>query len=615
MKTYLRLLQFARPIRKYATPYFFFTLLHAFFNMIVFMAISPVLKFLFDPEATRQAVAVLPPFELTTEYITTLVNYLLPRLLGADYKTIDVLIGLSVFIVAMAFLNNLFRYLGQRTMERYRIHTLQNLRNALFDNVMHLHAGFFSNERKGDILSKLTSDVQVVQFAVTNTLQVAFREPFLLAGYLFILFRTSGQLTLFAIIVLPVIAGVIGAIVKTLRKSARAAQESLGDMVTTAEEALGGIKILKGYNAIDYIIRRFRAQNGRFARISRSMANRQQMASPVSEFLGISAIAIVLIYGGGMVIAGKISADHFLMYVAVFSQITRPMRAFMDSFATIHQGLAAGERVLGLVDTLPAIVDAPDAIALPEFRESIEFRGVTFSYENREILKDISFTIKKGETVALVGPSGGGKSTISDLIPRFYDPQQGGVYIDGVDIRRYKLDSLRAHMGIVAQDTVLFNDTIAGNITLAKPGATQAEVAQAAKVANAADFIAETEEGFDTNIGDRGAKLSGGQRQRLSIARAVLKNPNILILDEATSALDTESEKWVQDALNKLLEGRTSLVIAHRLSTVQGADRILVVDQGRIVESGTHQQLMALEGIYHRLIEMQQIEAPQNSKP
>ena len=613
MKTYLRLLQFARPIKKYATPYFFFTLLHAFFNMIVFMAISPVLKFLFDPDATRQAVAVLPPFELNTEYITTLVNYLLPRLLGANYKTIDVLIGLSVFIVAVAFLNNLFRYLGQRTMERYRIHTLQNLRNAVFGNVMYLHAGYFSNERKGDILSKLTSDVQVVQFAVTNTLQVAFREPFLLAGYLFILFRTSGQLTLFAIIVLPVIALLIGAIVKTLRKSARAAQESLGDMVSTAEEALGGIKILKGYNAIDYIIRRFRDQNGRFARISRSMANRQQMASPVSEFLGISAIAIVLIYGGGMVIAGKISADNFLMYVAVFSQITRPMRAFMDSFSTIHQGLAAGERVLGLIDTPPAIVDAPHAATLDEFKNGIEFRGVTFSYESREILKDISFTIRKGETVALVGPSGGGKSTISDLIPRFYDPQGGAVLIDGVDIRKYTIESLRSHMGIVAQDTVLFNDTIAGNITLGKPGATQTEVEQAAKVANAADFIAETEEGFQTNIGDRGAKLSGGQRQRLSIARAVLKNPDILILDEATSALDTESEKLVQEALNKLLEGRTSLVIAHRLSTVQGADRIIVVDQGRIVESGTHQELMALEGVYHRLIEMQQIEPREES--
>jgi subfamily B ATP-binding cassette protein MsbA len=601
-------LKFARPIKRYATPYFFFTLLHAFFNMIMFMAIAPVLGFLFDSEGARQVVTEFPPLELKTEYITKLVNYLLPRILGTEYKPIAVLIGLSAFLVTTAFLSNLFRYLGQRTMERYRIHTLQNLRNAVFDNVMHLHAGYFSNERKGDILSKLTADVQVVQFAVTNTLQVAFREPFLLAGYLYILFSTSAKLTLFSIIVLPVIAGVIGLIVKTLRKSARAAQESLSDMVSTAEEALGGVKILKGYNAVDYILRRFHAQNGLFSRISRAMANRQQMASPMSEFLGVSAIAIVLIYGGGMVMGGDISSENFMMYLGVFSQITRPMRAFMDAFATIHQGLAAGERVLGLIDIPSQIVDARGARPLDNFRESIEFRGVTFSYENREILKDVSFTIHKGETVALVGPSGGGKSTISDLIPRFYDPQQGGVYIDGTDIRHYRIDSLRAHMGIVAQDTVLFNDTIAGNIKLGKPEASETEVEQAAQVANALDFIRQTDNGFETNIGDRGAKLSGGQRQRLSIARAVLKNPDILILDEATSALDTESEKLVQDALNNLLEGRTSLVIAHRLSTIQSADRIIVVDQGRIVESGTHHELMALEGVYFRLIEMQQID-------
>jgi subfamily B ATP-binding cassette protein MsbA len=607
MKTYFRILQFARPFGRYAIPYFFYTLLHAIFNLGTYTMILPILNALFHPETMVTDISVKPAFHWDMSYLTEWLNYRLFRIYGTGYDLMEVLIALSLFIVSIMLLSNLFRYLGQRTMERLRINTTENIRNAFFTNIMRLHAGFFSNERKGDLISKLTSDVQVVQFAVTNTLQVAFREPFLIITYVIGLVVISFKLTVFTVIVLPVTALVIGMIVKNLRKSAKNAQESLGKMVSTAEEALGGIKILKSYNATGYIARKFTDQNSRYSRILRSMANRQQLASPMSEFLGVGAIAIVLVYGGSLVQAGQIDGARIIAYLAIFSQVTRPVRAFMDSFSTIHQGLAAGERVLGLIDTPSAIVDAPDAQPLNTFREAIEFRGVTFSYENREVLKDISFTIKKGETVALVGPSGGGKSTISDLIPRFYDPQQGGVYIDGVDIRRYSLESMRSHMGIVAQDTVLFNDTIESNIKLGKPDATHQQVVQAARVANADAFISETDEGYETNIGDRGSKLSGGQRQRLSIARAVLKNPDILILDEATSALDTESEKWVQDALNKLLKGRTSLVIAHRLSTIQGADRIIVVDQGRIVETGTHQELMALEGIYHRLIEMQQI--------
>ena len=607
MKTYLRLLRFAQPIKKYATPYFFCTLLHAFFNMIMYMGIVPLLQSLFSMTEKTAPVTELPPFSVSTDYISALVKYLVYILFGENYDMMDLLLTLCFFIIVVVFLSNLFRYLAQRTMEGFRIHTLKNMRNAVFANVMRLHVGYFSNERKGDILAKLTSDVQVVQYAVTNTLQVAFREPFMAAGFLYILLSTSLELTLFTVLVLPVMAFLIWYVIRNLRKSAKAAQESLADMVSTAEEAVGGIKILKGYNAVGYIIRKFFGQNARYARISKSMANRQTLASPMSEFLGITAVAVILVYGGGMVMEGKINAENFLVYLLAFSQLTRPVRTFVDSFSTIHQGLAAGERVLGLIDTPSQITDAPDAVPLPEFHKNIEFRNVTFSYENREVLKNVSFTIEKGETVALVGPSGGGKSTISDLIPRFYDPQQGAVLIDGVDIRKYEIESMRAHMGIVAQDTVLFNDTIENNIKLGTPDATHAEVVQAARVANADAFIMETEADYETNTGDRGMKLSGGQRQRLSIARAVLKNPDILILDEATSALDTESEKLVQDALNKLLEGRTSLVIAHRLSTIHNADRIIVVDQGEIVETGTHAELMALEGVYRRLTEMQQI--------
>lgn len=331
------------------------------------------------------------------------------------------------------------------------------------------------------------------------------------------------------------------------------------------------------------------------------------MASPMSEFLGVASLSFILVYGGNMILNGDLTAAAFIAYLGAFSQVTRPARAIADAFGNINQGIAAGERILGMMDTEAAITDRPDARVLTEFREGIEFRNVSFSYEDKQVLRDISFTIPKGQTIALVGPSGGGKSTISDLIPRFYDPAKGAVLVDGADLRDYRIESVRAKMGIVAQETILFNDTIEENIRMGNDSATLEEVMEAARVANAYDFIMATEQGFQTNIGDRGMKLSGGQRQRISIARAVLRNPEILILDEATSALDTESERLVQESLSSLLRGRTSLVIAHRLSTIQHADKIIVVEAGRIAEQGTHAELMAVEGIYHKLIEMQQL--------
>lgn len=606
MHTYWRLLSFARPIRKYAIPYFFYTLFYTIFYTFTFTLIQPILQTLFSANAATTLVTTFPKFVFDTSFLQDSISYLIYKVFGADYDTMDVLIFLSIFVILTSLLSNLFRYLGQRTMEAMRIRALQRLRNDVFTNVMGLHAGYFSNERKGDIISKISSDVQVVQFCITNTLLVAFRDPFQIIGFMIALVVTSWQLTIFSILFLPIVALVIGSIVKRLRKSATQVQERFADMVSLMDESLSGIKVLKGYNAVDYTVGKFRKINALFSRISLSMAWRQQLASPVSEFLGIAAAAVLMIYGGSLVLSGDLKASTFIMYLAIFTQITRPLRSFTDAFANINQGIAAGERVLALLDEKSEITDAPDAVEMTGLKREIEFRDVRFSYDNKEVIRGVSFKIKKGETVALVGPSGGGKSTLSDLIPRFYDVQSGQILIDGIDIRKYTLESLRRYMGLVSQETILFNDTIENNLRLGKQDATEEEVRQAAIVANADAFIRETEHGYQTNIGDRGMKLSGGQRQRLSIARAVLKNPEILILDEATSALDTESEKLVQNALDALLQGRTSLVIAHRLSTIYNADRIIVIDHGQIVEQGTHHELMALHGVYARLIEMQQ---------
>lgn len=607
MNTYWRILSFAKPIGKYAVPYFFFTLFHAIFNTLTFVLIIPILNTLFDGDQVLGQITEMPHFELSVNYLQDTINFVLYKMYGTHYEVMNVLIFLAIFIVCTALLSNIFKYLGQWTIEKARIITLQRLRNKVFENVMSLQVGFFSNERKGDIISKISSDVQVVQFCITSTLQVLFREPFLIIGYMFALIRISGQLTIFTIIFLPLIAFIIGSIVKKLRRPALKAQEKFGEMVSILDESLIGVKIIKGYNATNYIIRKFKKINEDFSAISRSMAKRQQLGSPVSEFLGVAAVSVILVYGGNLVTGGNLAASEFIAYIGIFSQITRPVRAITDSLSTINQGIAAGERVLGLLDEKSQIVSPPDAVKLESFNNEIEFRNVSFSYDCKKVIDNISFKIKKGETIALVGPSGGGKSTISDLIPRFYDVQEGQILIDGIDIRKYDIKSLREHMGIVAQETILFNDTIENNIRLGKRDANLSDIKKAAKVANAENFILETENGFETNIGDRGMKLSGGQRQRLSIARAVLKNPDILILDEATSALDTESEKLVQDALNSLLKGRTSLVIAHRLSTIHNANHIIVIEHGKIAEQGTHQELMDKNGIYAKLIEMQQL--------
>ena len=608
MSTYTRLLGFAKPLSRYAVPYFFYSVLHALFNTFTYTMIIPIIGTLFSEGYVFQPTYELPAVALNTECLNGIISYLYTQLFGEEFLTTRLLALLSAVLILCNVLSNAFRYLGSMTVETMRTRTLQRMRNDMFERTMSMNVGYFSDQRKGDIMSKITSDVMVVQFCITNTLQVMFREPFLILGYVVMMVNISWQLTVFSILYLPVVALIIGSIVKRLRHPAQQGQERMGEMVSVMEESLSGVKAIKSYNAFGYISSKFRKINEVMSDILLSMARKQQAASPMSEFLGITAISVVLVFGGSLVTKGVMTAAGFVAYIAAFSQLTRPLRSFIDQFANINQGIAAGERIFSIIDAESAVQDKADAVALEEFKDKIEFKNISFSYDSsREVLHDVSFTVRKGETVALVGPSGGGKSTLSELIPRFYDPAVGEISIDGKPLADYTQESLREKMGIVSQDTILFNDSIRANIAMGREDATEEQIVAAAKIANAHDFIMQTEAGYDTNVGDRGMKLSGGQRQRLSIARAVLRNPEILILDEATSALDTESEKLVQEALTSLLEGRTSVVIAHRLSTIHNADRIIVIDSGRIAEQGTHAELMERNGIYAKLIEMQSL--------
>jgi subfamily B ATP-binding cassette protein MsbA len=609
MKTYFRLLSFAKPIEKFAIPYIICTLLYVIFSTLVFPLLIPLLNLLFvtntcQPTA-QAAVAVAHPkmFDLTgwfNYYMNNFINHY------PDGKWVALEYVCSVIIVTI-LLGNFFRYMSQRIMENLRVHTLLNLRRAVFNNVMDLQLSYFNNERKGNIISKVSSDVQVVQFSVTSTLQVIFKDPVQLIAFLVTLFVISPKLTLWSLLVVPIAGFIISRIVKRLKSQAVAAQQTNGIMISYLDEALSGIKIIKAFNATSFIKKRFDNENKRYTKILRSMAKRQQAASPVSETLSVTMICCIILYGGFAILHhnSTLTGAQFITFIGVFSQLMRPAKSISDSFGNIHSGIAAGERVLELIDEKPQIIDAPNATDIKEFNEGIHFNHVSFSYPGREVLKNINFTVPKGKTVALVGPSGGGKSTLMDLIPRFIEPQSGDILIDDHNIRGVTMHSLRSLMGVVNQESILFNDSIYNNIAFGKTNVTQQEVEAAARIANAHNFIMETENGYNTNIGDRGTKLSGGQRQRICIARAVLNNPPIMLLDEATSALDTESEKLVQEALNNLMKNRTSLIIAHRLSTIQNADNIIVLENGEIVEQGTHQQLIANNGLYKRLIDMQ----------
>jgi subfamily B ATP-binding cassette protein MsbA len=610
MKVYFRLLQYAKPIEKFAIPYFIFSILSTVFGLMNFTLLIPLLNILFDQDTSSNIAPVVtaqPSFRLSGEWVKEMFYYQSNHMV-LEYGKMGALYFVCIVIVVSVFLSNLFTYLASRMMEGLRIHTLLNLRFAVFNKLMSLDTAYFSNQRKGNIINILNGDVGVIQASITSTLLVFFKDPITIIGYFVVLFMYSTKLTIFTLVVIPTSGFVISRLVKKLKQSAIEAQESSGKMLSMLDETLTGLKIIKAFNAETYIKNKFQSENIIFSKIARSISRRQEMASPVSEFFGVSTVAGIVLYGGSLVLgkSAELDASTFVAYIIIFSQVLRPVKSITNSFGTIQAGLASGERVIEVLDTPSHIHDKPGAIDIKGIFKELKFENVSFSYEEKVVLDNVSFTIPAGKTVALVGPSGGGKSTISELIPRFYDPQKGRITIDGVDIKDISMRSLRDTMGIVNQEAILFNDTIFNNISFSKPNASKAEVEQAAKVANAHEFILATSAGYDTYIGDRGMKLSGGQKQRLSIARAVLKNPPLMLLDEATSALDTESEKVVQDAINYLMKNRTSLVIAHRLSTIQDADIILVVKDGKIIEQGNHQELIGLEGgTYQKLISMQ----------
>jgi subfamily B ATP-binding cassette protein MsbA len=604
MKTYFRLLSFAKPIEKFAIPYIITSLLAIIFNTLNFTLISPLLTTLFADKNTASP-SLMQKASSSFDFVAKFNNFVQESILAAG--RVETLKIVCVVILVSVILSNLFRYFSQRIMEDLRVYTLLNLRKAVFNNVLDLQVGFFNNERKGDIMSKVTSDVQVVQYTVTNTLQVVFNQPIQLLFYIVSLLIISVKLTLFSLLVIPLSGFIISKIVKRLKQQAMLSHESFARMIGFLDEALGGIKIIKAFNATERIKSKFQKENEYYSHLNRKMVRRQQLASPVSQALGVLVVVIIVWYGGNLVLNGskEFTASAFIMYVALFSQVMQPIKAISDSFSSIHSGISAGERVLDLIDTKPTLVDKADAKILPGFDHALSFENVCFNYGERRILDNINISIEKGKTVALVGPSGGGKSTLMDLIPRFHDPLSGSIKIDGQDYRDLTVESIRRQMGTVNQESILFNDTIFNNIAFAKPEASEEEVIAAAKIANAHEFILHTEEGYQTSVGDRGNKLSGGQKQRICIARAVLANPPIMLLDEATSALDTESEKLVQEALYRLMENRTSIIIAHRLSTIQHADLIVVIEKGQILETGTHNELIAKNGLYKRLIDMQ----------
>jgi len=606
MKPFLRLLSFAKPYGRYWPKYALFTLIATIAGTVNFILIIPLLRVLF--EGSPEVLAEKPQMtEGLISYCSDMYDYHLSDF-TMQYGDKGALFFAITILMIASLLANLFGYLSQRTLVSMRTNVVQNIRKAIYDKICGFTVGYFQDKRKGDILSSVSADVTEVQASVVNSFQVLFREPLMIIVTMGTLFVMSFRLTLFTLLALPVVSLLIGRLIKKLRTHAKESQQIMGQIVSVFEETISGIKIIKAFNAEKQMTDKFDQMNSRHRLVNKKIMNRIELASPLSEFLGVSVIACIIFYAGMLQINGKLGMDmnYFIGYIALYYRVIAPAKALGNAYGNIQRGLASGQRIFAILDNENEINEIANPLPISNFNENIDFRGVTFRYGTEPVLHNISLTIPKGRMYALVGHSGAGKSTIADLIPRFYDVTDGELCIDGVNVKNYKLDDLIDLMGIVTQEPVLFNDTVFNNIAFGMNGVSEEKVISAAKIANADEFIIHLDEGYYTNIGDRGMRLSGGQRQRIAIARAVLKNPPILILDEATSALDTESERLVQDALTKLMANRTSIVIAHRLSTIKHADCICVLENGRIVEHGTHDELIDIEhGIYKYLHSLQ----------
>ena len=574
----------------------------AMFTAVSIPAIIPFLYILFDqaPKVTQK------PEVTNIDSAIVYAQYLFSNSLEANGQS-KTLVYICVVIVVLYFFINLFRYLSVFFIQPVLNGIVRDIRNDLYTKVMVLPQSYFSEEKKGDLLSRMTADVAEIQWSVLMVIEAIFREPIIITLCLATMIYISPQLTLFVFVLLVFTAVIIGGIGKTLKRKSKLAQQKLGSLISILEESLSGLRIIQGFNAEEYQKKKFTDLNNSYRNILVRVFWRRDLSSPLSEFLGITVVSVLLWYASQQVFAGTLDPSILFAYLLAFFYILNPAKSFSKAYYNVQKGIAATERVEAILDAEVSITEAPNAVPIDDLEKSIEYQNVSFSYseDEKQVLKNVNLKIPKGKVIALVGASGGGKSTLVDLLPRFMDPTSGAILIDGVDIKNYKLKDLRSLMGIVSQEAILFNDSIYNNIVFGMKDVSEADVIKAAKVANAHDFIMETENGYQTNIGDRGSKLSGGQRQRMTIARAVLKNPPIMILDEATSALDSESEKLVQSALIKLMENRTSIVIAHRLSTIQHADEIIVIENGQIIERGTHHDLMENGGAYRKLVALQ----------
>lgn len=603
MKKFSVILQYLSRYKGKIVVYLIFNVLSIVFGLISLGMLSPFLTILFKGEGnTGQSMTI------TTNAVGGLKDVLNNVIQHYDKST--TLLVICFLILISTILKNLFYYWSSYISSPIRSATITFLRNDVYEKILALPIGYFTERRKGDLISRMTNDIYEIESSVVSTLEGMIKDPLTIIGYLAYMVYLSPWLSLFLLILLPVTGFLIGRISRTLKRQSKDASIRLGESLSVLDETLGGIRVIKGFGAESLLRRKFVQINDSLFHIRNKMNARRDLASPLTETLGIFILTIILYYGGMLIFNthGKgFSGGDLITYIGVFGLLINPAKNLSTSMFNIQRGAAAMERVEDLLKAQVTIKDDPSARKLEVFSDRIEFRNVSFSYEDAGILENINLVIEKGETVALVGSSGAGKSTLADLVPRFHDVSGGELLIDGVNIRNYSLKTVREQMSIVTQEPILFNDTIAANIALGKPDATQEEIVQAAKIANAHNFIIQKEEGYQTNIGDRGSKLSGGERQRLTIARALLKNPPILILDEATSSLDTESERLVQDAIYKMMEHRTSIVIAHRLSTIRHADEIIVLQKGQIVERGTHDELIARGGFYKKLVEMQEV--------